>query len=160
MKIDQNSISSQLFKDIVSRFPTGVTVVTTSNSGAHFGLTVNSFASVSLDPPLVLFCINKNAGSYKAFMGSEYFTVNFLSNKQENLARHFASKMEDKFTDIAYYMNANNIPTLDGVLGNIEAKKWAIYDGGDHSIIVGRVISGDVDNSCIALKYYDRKFEI
>lgn len=151
-------IKAQEFKDIVSRFPTGVTIITCSFKGKLYGFTANSFASVSLDPPLILFCIAKSSGSYEAFMNAEHFAVNFLASNQEDIAKHFASRAVDKFADIDFTINPSGLPLLNESLGYIENSKYDIHDAGDHSIILGKVIAGEIDKVAPALTYHDRKF--
>ena len=153
MKIDQS-----LFKDIVSRFPTGVTIITTKINDILFGFTANSFASVSLNPPLILFCISKSSGSYEAFMTTESFAVNFLKNDQEKIAKHFASRIFNKFEKIEYEITEQDNVALKESLGYIELNKYAVYDGGDHSIIVGEVMGGEIDKHSLPLQYLDRNF--
>ena len=151
-------IIEQEFKNIVSRFPTGVTVITCSYKGKLYGFTANSFASVSLDPPLILFCISKTSGSYEAFMNAEYFAVNFLASNQEDIAKHFASRAVDKFADIDFTISPSGVLLLNECLGYIENSKYAIHDAGDHSIILGKVIDGSIVKDLPALTYHDRKF--
>lgn len=149
---------NSLFKDVMARFPTGVTVITTKFANKQFGLTANSFTSVSLDPPLILFCIAKFSGSYDAFMQTSSFAVNLLTQDQEQIAKHFASKILDKFENISYITSAKNNIILSNSLGYLELKKYATHDAGDHSIIIGEVINGKIDKNAIPLQYLDRNF--
>ena len=135
MPIDKNEL-----RRVMGHFATGVTVITTiSTDGKLFGLTANAFSSLSLDPPLVVVCVDKKAESWPHFEQSRVFTVNFLSDDQEALSRRFAVSGGPKFEGVAYRLGANGAPILDGTLGFIECKLAAAYPGGDHSIYVGEV---------------------
>ena len=135
MPIDKTEL-----RRVMGHFPTGVTVVTTiSKAGELYGLTVNSFTSVSLVPPLVLVCVDKSAESYPCFEESKYFTVNFLAADQEDLSRRFATTGGDKFEGVGYRMGANQAPILNRVLAYLECKVVGAYEGGDHTIYVGEV---------------------
>lgn len=135
MPIDKTEL-----RRVMGHFPTGVTVVTTiSKAGKLYGLTANSFTSVSLVPPLVLVCVDKKAESYPCFEESKCFTVNFLADDQEDLSRRFATTGGDKFEGVGYRMGANQAPILNGVLAYLECKVVAAYEGGDHTIYVGEI---------------------
>lgn len=135
MPIDKTEL-----RRVMGHFPTGVTVVTTiSKAGKLYGLTVNSFTSVSLVPPLVLVCVDKSAESYPCFEESKCFTVNFLAADQEDLSRRFATTGGDKFEGVGYRMGANQAPILTGVLAYLECKVVGAYEGGDHTIYVGEI---------------------
>lgn len=145
------------FKKIVTSFPTGVLVMTTSYLGKDYGITINSFASLSLNPPLILFCIDKTAGSYEAFLSCDYFSANFLADSQEDIARKFASKSSNKFENINIVRHGN-IAFLTDTRANMLLKHHKSYDGGDHTIIIGESVSGEVHEERIPLTYYNRKF--
>jgi flavin reductase (DIM6/NTAB) family NADH-FMN oxidoreductase RutF len=135
MPIDKTEL-----RRVMGHFPTGVTVVTTfSKTGQLHGLTINSFTSVSLVPPLVLVCVDKSAESYPCFEESKCFTVNFLAADQEDLSRRFATTGGDKFEGVGYRMGANQAPILTGVLAYLECKVVGAYEGGDHTIYVGEI---------------------
>lgn len=135
MAIDRNEL-----RRVMGHFATGVTVITThSEDGKPFGLTANAFSSVSLDPPLLLVCVDKKAESYPYFEQSKVFTVNILSDGQEALSRRFAVSGGAKFEGVAYHMGANGAPILEGSLAYMECTLYASYDGGDHTIYLGEV---------------------
>jgi flavin reductase (DIM6/NTAB) family NADH-FMN oxidoreductase RutF len=139
MPIDKTEL-----RRVMGHFPTGVTVVTTvSKAGKLYGLTANSFTSVSLVPPLVLVCVDKRAESYQCFEESKCYTVNFLADDQEDLSRRFATTGVDKFEGVGYRMGANQAPILNGVLAYLECKVVGAYDGGDHTIYVGEIEQAD-----------------
>jgi len=126
----------------MGHFPTGVTVITTRDrDGNHAGLTANAFLSLSLNPPLVLISVDKSAQCYACFECANAFTVNFLSEGQEEISRRFATKGIDKFAGFAWREGNNGAAILDGVLGYVECRIAQCYDGGDHTIVVGEIIN-------------------
>lgn len=129
------------FRRALSQFPTGVTVITTTDAdGNPVGVTASSFNSVSLDPTLVLWSIDKGAHSLEAFRKAEHFAVNVLASDQVSTSNNFASRGEDKFANAQYSSGLGNAPILDHYAAQFECKTWEIYEGGDHLIIVGEVI--------------------
>ena len=123
-------------------FPTGVTVVTSVRDGEPRGVTVSSFASVSVDPPLVLICINREARSYLFISESKVFCVNILSGDQERLAARFASKMRaNQFDGVPYSTGATGAPILDGIVAHLACEVAEEHHAGTHSIFIGRVVS-------------------
>lgn len=133
-------VTQDEFRAALSRFASGVSVVTTKDArGILHGITVSAFCSVSLEPPLVLICIEKITGSHYAFEESNTFVVNILHEGQGNLSEHFASQFPDKFDDIEYRLNAEGVPVLDDALVNLECRLQLAHPGGDHSIFVGEV---------------------
>ncbi len=135
MAIDKSEL-----RRIMGHFATGVTVVTTlSRSGALQGLTANAFCSLSLEPPLLLVCIDKKSESYPSFEESRIFTVNILAADQEDISRRFALSGGNKFEGVSYRLGANGAPILNGSLGYLECKLVEAYEGGDHTIYVGEV---------------------
>jgi flavin reductase (DIM6/NTAB) family NADH-FMN oxidoreductase RutF len=140
MAIERNEL-----RRVMGHFATGVTIITTvSTEGRPFGLTANSITSVSLDPPLLLISVDKKAESYPHFEQTKVFTVHFLSDDQESLSRKFAVSGGDKFQGVAYRMGANGVPILEGVLGYVECRLYATYDGGDHTLYLGEVMQAEV----------------
>ncbi len=134
------AISKDEFRDSLGRFASGVTVVTTKDgSGKLHGLTVSAFCSVSLEPPLILICIDKQIGSHHALKDSQHFVVNILSENQQHLSNQFASKRENKFEGISFQTGIADLPVLDGCLVNLECSLRHCYDGGDHTIFVGEI---------------------
>lgn len=134
------SVSPDEFRAVLGRFPSGVTVVTTKAAdGTDQGMTVSAFCSLSLEPPLVLICIEKNASVYDALTESKGFVVNVLSAKQEQIARRFAIVDIERFEGVGFTRSSRGYAILDDVLAVIECKRIAMSDGGDHTIIVGEV---------------------
>jgi flavin reductase (DIM6/NTAB) family NADH-FMN oxidoreductase RutF len=105
---------------------------------------VSAFSSLSLDPPLVLICINKNTASHNAFTESEAFVINILADDQEKISQQFASRAPNKFQGVAYYEGVNGIPVLEGAVASIECLLVQAYEGGDHTIFIGEVQSSVV----------------
>jgi flavin reductase ActVB len=134
------TVSPDEFRSVLGRFPSGVTVVTTkAPDGSDSGMTVSAFSSVSLQPPLVLICIEKSASAYQALTNSSGFVVNILSAGQEQIARRFAIVDIDRFEGIGYSRSQNGFAVLDDVMGVIECNTCTQHDAGDHTIIVGEV---------------------
>jgi flavin reductase (DIM6/NTAB) family NADH-FMN oxidoreductase RutF len=136
------TIDLKELRRVMGHFATGVTVVTTKDGAdAPFGLTANAFASLSLQPPLVLVCVDKGAHCYACFEGSKCFAVNVLGEAQEELSRRFATKGAEKFNGIPWHKGECGVALLDGAIGHIECKVVSSYDGGDHTIYIGEVLS-------------------
>ena len=129
-------------RDAMSRFLTGVTIVTTRGiDGTPYGLTVNSFNSVSLDPPLVLWSLDLSHDRADMFRRAGGFTVNIMAGDSMDLIRRFASADADRFTDTDWHWGKTGQPVLDSALASMECRLWAEYPGGDHVIFVGEVIN-------------------
>ncbi|WP_376795479.1 flavin reductase family protein [Thermogemmatispora sp.] len=138
------SIDKEFFRQVLGQFVTGVTVVTTRGSAGLVGLTVNAFSSVSLDPPLILVCIDLKSRTLQAIRESQVFAVNILSQEQEELARCFAVPSEERyryFCHAPYRLSARGTPLLEGSLAFVEARLVADYPGGDHAILLGEVVA-------------------
>jgi flavin reductase (DIM6/NTAB) family NADH-FMN oxidoreductase RutF len=128
------------FREALRNWASGVTVVTAKDRDGNFhGITVSAFASVSLAPPLVLICIDKETSSHRAFQESGRFVVNVLSDRQENVSRQFASLSENKFSGVEFTENAHGVPLLAGALANLECRLALSYEGGDHTIFIGEI---------------------
>ena len=148
------SVSPDEFRAVLGRFPSGVTVVTTKAAdGTDHGMTVSAFCSVSLDPPLVLICIEKTASAHPALTAAKGFVVNILSAKQEQLARRFAIVDIDRFEGVGFTRSARGYAVLDDVLAVIECDRSSICDGGDHTIIMGEVEATRADSGTPLLYY-------
>jgi flavin reductase (DIM6/NTAB) family NADH-FMN oxidoreductase RutF len=153
-------VDPDLFRAVMGRFATGVTVVTTCEGTRRAGITVNAFASVSLDPPLVLICIDRSSQVHGSFLESGIFAVNILSEDQAELASCFASHSDyryESFCGAASHTEATGAPVLDESLGFVDCRIVDVYPGGDHSIIVGRVeaLGGGTGNP---LLYYRSRY--
>lgn len=136
------TIEKFFFRQVMGHFPTGVTVVTTYHQGKPSGLTVSSLASLSLNPPLVLVCVDRASNTLPLFRESKSFAVNFLTAKQVHLSRCFAMPSEDRFEHfchVSYHIASTGAPIIDDVLAFIDTRLVAEYPGGDHVIFVGKV---------------------
>ena len=134
--------SATAFRHAMRRVPTGVTVVTTLKEGEPRGITVNAFASLSLDPPSLLICINREARSYLFISSSRIFCVNVLAGDQRTLAEHFSGKVRDgQFAEIAYTVDTSGAPVLSGAVAHFDCELAEEYHIGSHSILIGRVLS-------------------
>ena len=130
------------FRTTLGRFATGVTVVTADNSGVRRGMTANAFSSLSLDPPLVIVCVDYKASFLNVIQGAKKFIVNFLAEDQKSTSDWFSGKgrdAENQFVDILFEPGENGAPILTGSLANLECETHQELPGGDHLIVVGRV---------------------
>lgn len=127
------------FRRCLSQFATGVTVVTAVLADRMVGMTANSFASLSLDPPLILWSLAKSSSRFSFFDAVETFAVNVLSDRQTSSSRHFATAGEAKFDAAAWTPGLNGAPILEGTAAFFECQRAGEYDGGDHRILIGRV---------------------
>jgi flavin reductase (DIM6/NTAB) family NADH-FMN oxidoreductase RutF len=134
-----SDFSERELRDALGRFATGVTVVTTMTPGGPLGMTVNSFASVSLDPPLVLWSPARRSSRFPAFEAASHFAVHVLSAGQRDLAVRFARKGGD-FSGLSPSLGAGDTPLFAGCAARFECRHAAGYDGGDHLIMVGEVL--------------------
>jgi 3-hydroxy-9,10-secoandrosta-1,3,5(10)-triene-9,17-dione monooxygenase reductase component len=128
------------YRQVLGHFCSGVVVVTGAGVGGPFGMTCQSFSSVSLDPPLVMFCPAKSSSSWAAIRPSRSFAANILSSEQEDVSRVFATSGADKFRGVGWRAGATGSPVLDDVLAAIDCVVESEHDAGDHSIVVGRVV--------------------
>lgn len=128
------------YRRTLGQFATGVTVVTTRGQDGRFiGLTVNSFTSVSLQPPLVLWCLVRQSPSLAAFQGASHFAINILATGQHGLSRQFASQVPDRFAGVELEEGKAGVPRLKGVAAQLVCRNAGQFDGGDHVIFLGQV---------------------
>jgi len=132
---------TRAYRKTLSQFPTGVTVMTAlQDDGRPVGMTVNSFASVSLTPPVILWSIARSTPSYAAFANAQNFVVNFLAEDQKNLSTKFSRPSDDKFSDVVWSRGLNGIPVLSGCVAHIECTLRERHVVGDHDILLGDVV--------------------
>jgi flavin reductase (DIM6/NTAB) family NADH-FMN oxidoreductase RutF len=136
--MEEAAFSERDLRDALGRFPTGVTVVTTMTPRGPLGMTVNSFSSVSLDPPLVLWSPARKSSRFPAFEAASHFAIHILAEDQVGLARHFARN--GGFAGIAWEPGLGEAPLLPGATARLECLHAVHYDGGDHLIVVGEVL--------------------
>jgi flavin reductase (DIM6/NTAB) family NADH-FMN oxidoreductase RutF len=128
------------FRRACARYATGVTVTTVEGrDGTPEGLTVNSFTSVSLDPLLVLVCIDKSASAHAHFMAGRGIAINVLAEDQIDLSQHFATYAGDRFAALRWHAGLHGAPILEGILASLECSVWQRVDAGDHTIILSQV---------------------
>ncbi len=154
------TIEKDFFRQVMGQFTTGVTVVTTRSHEGLAGLTVNSFTSVSLDPPLVLICIDLYSMVLPFIRASGNFTVNVLTSEQEALSRCFATISAERykhFCHASYHIASTGSPILDGALAFIDSRIVAEYPGGDHAIFVGHVVAMGTDGQAVFASEEDQE---
>ncbi|MCR8924277.1 flavin reductase family protein [Dasania sp. GY-MA-18] len=135
------SFDPLVFRKALGKFPTGVCVVAAEPEGeAPFGMTINSFSSVSLDPPLVLWSIQNNSECFPLFEKAATFSINILADDQQDISNTYAKKGSHELAAEHFHMGAANMPVINGAIASFECKVWARYPGGDHVILVGEVV--------------------
>jgi flavin reductase (DIM6/NTAB) family NADH-FMN oxidoreductase RutF len=133
-------IAADDFRRVLGHFATGVTVLTTCDADARpTGLTASAFSSVSLDPPLVLICVDHKSQSYPALKDRGCFAVNILSTDQQAVSRRFASQRRDKFDEVPHTISDLGLPLIQGAIAQLECTTVSVHVEGDHTIFVGRV---------------------
>ncbi|MCW2794917.1 MAG: 3-hydroxy-9,10-secoandrosta,3,5(10)-triene-9,17-dione monooxygenase reductase component [Nocardioides sp.] len=133
--------AARRFRDVLGRFASGVTVVTSTSNGEPVGMTCQSFSSVSLDPPLVLFIPAKTSRAWPLIQRSGRFCVNFLAADQAELSNTMASRGVDKFVDVGWSpSDATGSPILDGTLAHLDCTIHSVHEAGDHYVVIGRVL--------------------
>jgi len=137
----ENQIDPSEFRRVLGHFPTGVTVVTCHDAAGPAGMAIGSFVSVSLDPPLVAFCVGKESGTWARIEQAGSFCVNVLASDQAELCGVMASRAEDKFAGVDWVAAGSGSPVLPDVTAVIDCVLDKVHDGGDHWIAVGRVLS-------------------
>lgn len=147
-------------KEVMRSTSQSVVVITFQTKHGPHGLTVSSFISVSLNPALVLFSISKDAKSYKVLKDADYFCVNVLAEDQKVVSERFAGRdlKENKFSGIEYNLTEHGSPIIDGIISYLDCKKSVEYNAGDHSLIIGEVLNGEVLRQKKPLIYYDGQY--
>lgn len=146
------------FKTIMGNYPTGVTVVTTvDKDGTPVGLTVNSFASVSLDPTLVLWSIDHKVSTLDTFKNADKFAIHTLAEDQGDICSLFASKGVDRFANCDWSLSEHGLPIISGAYGVLQCKSFQQIEAGDHTILIGEVVDIQQEDK-EPLLYHKRKF--
>jgi flavin reductase (DIM6/NTAB) family NADH-FMN oxidoreductase RutF len=146
-------------RDALGCFATGVTVVTCVDLvGTPAGLTVNSFTSVSLEPPLLLVCVHKLAASAEALIGASHFAINVLQTGQQPASMRFSTRDEDRFGVTPWSRGEAGAPILKESLGVFACERFAVYDGGDHHLLVGQVVKASFDGGLDPLLYFRGRY--
>lgn len=152
-------VDTRFYRRTCARFATGITIVTVlDNLGHPHGVTVNSFASVSLEPPLVLVSIDLKNAILGHFISSSWFAVNILAEHQEHLSRRFSSAAENRFLDVEWHTGASGMPILDGVLAHLECAVLRTFEIGDHTMLIGEVRHADYREGK-PLVYFDSSYQ-
>ncbi len=139
--MSSTSLDPLLFRRACAQFATGIAIATTMGTdGRPHGLTINSFTSVSLTPPLVLICIDNRAAVLRAFASSPSFAINILHASQQHLSFRFSQPVEDRFDTLAWRPGSTLSPLLDGVLAQLECRTAQRIEAGDHTIYLGEVV--------------------
>lgn len=152
-------VDSQTFKQVMSQWPSGVTVITSIHEGQRVGITASSFSSVSMEPPLISVCISKRLYTHELIAKSGIFAVNILTAQQVELGKLFAGyykDIEDRFAGIGCRTEITGAPILPDTLAWLDCKVHHAYEGGDHTIYVGEVLSGGTLNTITPLLYHNR----
>ena len=138
-------VDPQVMREVLGHFASGVTVVTAVTEDGPAGFTCQSFSSLSLDPPLVAFAPARTSRTWPKLRAIGRFCVNVLAEGQDDVSQNFARSGEDKFAGVRWSPSAHGSPVLDGVVAWIDGELWAEYDGGDHTIVVARVLDLGAD---------------
>ena len=150
-------VDPALFRQLLGRFATGVTVVTTRDpAGRPIGMTASSVASVSLHPPLIVVSIDQANDMHPALSAARRFVLNVLADDQEALSRRFAAEHPDRFDGVPYRDSTHGVPIIEGVLASIECEKQSATPGGDHTVFFGLVTGGSVSDRRPLLYYRGR----
>ena len=155
-------INTDIFKQAMSQFAAGVTVITTVYQGKPIGITATAFTSLSVEPPLILVNLNKKLFTHQVVSESGIFAVNMLKSTQKELGMRFAGMMpdiEDRFVGVATETAVTSSPLLTDALAWVDCKTWATYDGGDHTIFVGEVVAASVADDGTPLVYSNRQWQ-
>jgi flavin reductase ActVB len=151
-------VDTHVFRDAMARFATGVTVVATvDREGRPWGFTASAFTALSLDPPMVLVCLAASADSHHAFVQADRYAIHILRAEQEDLAHRFARKGTDKFAGSGGDVAQDGLPSLPDVLARLVCSVHALYQGGDHTILVGLVQQARV-GAGRPMIHFDRRF--
>lgn len=151
---DTRTIDAAHYRMVLGHFATGVTIITAFDGGEPVGMAANSFTSVSLDPPLVLFCAAHSSSTWPRIRSAGAFCVNILTEDQEELSRLFATKGADRFNGVGWRPGPSGSPIIADVLAWIDCRIEAEHDAGDHVIVVGRVLAMDAARAGKPLVFY------
>lgn len=150
--------AARAFRDVLGRFCSGVTVVTSVLDGEPVGMTCQSFSSVSLEPPLVMFIPAKSSRAWPQMQQAGHFCVNFLARDQEAVSNAFASRGADKYAGVSWSPSKTGAPLLDGVIGFVDCTLHAVHDAGDHWVVIGRVQDLGVTDKVEPLLFYEGRY--
>jgi flavin reductase (DIM6/NTAB) family NADH-FMN oxidoreductase RutF len=156
------TVDSGQFKQVMSRWASGVTVVTMKCGDSIHGMTASAFSSVSLEPTLILICVGKQQGSHKLLKDSGRFVVNLLAEDQHMLSDYFAKPRPEgkaQFEPVPHRSNVDGVPYISGCLAYLDCRVWSIADGGDHDVFIGEVVRLELNEHVEGpLLYYQGKY--
>jgi flavin reductase (DIM6/NTAB) family NADH-FMN oxidoreductase RutF len=157
--VDLAPVDAGLYRRACAQFTTGITVVTVADSHGHpHGITMNSFSSVSLDPPLVLVSIDLRNAILGHFLSSPVFAINILAEHQERLSRRFSSPAENRFNEVDWHAAASGTPLLDGALAHLECAMVRTFETGDHVVLIGEVKRAAFSEGVKPLVYFNSSY--
>jgi 3-hydroxy-9,10-secoandrosta-1,3,5(10)-triene-9,17-dione monooxygenase reductase component len=151
---DVQTLAAHRFRRVLGRFPTGVVLVTARTADGPTGMAVNSFTSVSLDPPLVAFCAARSSSTWPRIREVGAFSVNVLGEGHADVSRRFARKGIDRFAGLGHRPGVTGAPVLDGVAAHLDCELHAVHEAGDHVIVLGRVVHLDADEGVRPLVFH------
>ncbi len=146
-------IDSEAFRDVAGRFASGLTILTSASPDGPCGTTVSAVSSLSLEPPMMLVCLNRNSSIHDAVLARGAFGINILAADQAAIARQFARRDSDKFAGVAHRPSRHGVPLLDGTLASIACEIESTATGGTHTVLLGRVLEA-VTREIEPLVYY------
>lgn len=155
------TIEASVYRGIIGQFATGVTVITTGVNGWLHGMTANAITSVSLDPLLLLVCVEKEAHTHDHLSRAAAFTVSILAEDQQDVSQTFATPNEPeegRLQGVGYRIGENGAPIIDGCLASIQCEVTEQTDGGDHTIFIGRVLDATSERDAPPLLFYQGKY--
>jgi len=152
------TFDTRAFRAALGCFPTGVAVITATTGSAPMGITVNSFTSVSLDPPLVLWCIDRKSDRYGVFTAAKGYTISILGTEHENVSARLAKQGEHKLDGVALEATELGPPALCDALAVFECTREAVHEGGDHAILIGRVLRFHRHHAGAPLVFFKGKY--
>jgi len=150
-------INSKLFKQSMGRFTTGITVITLNKDNQYIGKTINSFTSLSLNPPLVLFSLDKKSSSLNYYKKTIFLGINILSSEQTKISNYFSSK-KPKWSDTKFFLTTNNVPMIKNSMANLNCKKIKTINQGDHVMFICEITEVLIKNLKKPLIYFNSKY--
>lgn len=150
----RTKVDSARYRQVLGHYPTGVVVIAAQSDGGAVGVAIGSFTSLSLDPPLVLFCVDKGSGSWPIIEASGRFCVNVLAEDQEHLSRRFGGPLVERFVGVGWHAAPSGSPIIDGILAWIDCEIVRVEEGGDHWVVIARVMALDVEHEGAPLVFF------
>lgn len=154
-------VDEQQFKDVMARIPTAVAVITCATDEAFHGVTVSSFGSLSLDPPLAFVSISREINSHDRLLQTDRFVINVLAREHTFFAEQFSGQTplaDPDFARVPHRIGSLGLPRINGCISWIECRQWAHYDAGDHTLFVGEIVELSLGDAVDPLIYYNREF--